>query len=83
MRRVYSTLAVLLTSVNVFGVATPASAVTYPVCLIGEEGILQCDYESLKQCRATASGGQGDCIVNPARTSDARAKYRGANRRIR
>src|SRR4051812_2553783 len=65
MQRVRLSLAALLTSASAFGVATPASAVTYPVCLAGGEAdTLQCDYTSLQQCRAAASG-IGYCATNP------------------
>jgi hypothetical protein len=83
MRRIRSTLVALLTSVSVSGVAAPASAVTYQVCLVGEEDALQCDYDSLEQCQAAASGGQGDCIMNPAFISDTHARYHGADKGIR
>ena len=82
MRRILLTLAALLTSASVFGVATPASAVTYPVCLAGGEAdALRCDYTSLEQCQAAASG-IGYCAMNPAYTPNAYA-YSGARKRVR
>lgn len=82
MRRILFTLAALLTSAGIFGIVTPASAVTYPVCLAGgEAGTFQCDYTSLEQCRAAASG-IGYCATNPAYTPNASA-YGGARQRVR
>jgi hypothetical protein len=82
MQRVRLSLAALLTSASAFGVATPASAVTYPVCLAGgEAATLQCDYTSLQQCRAAASG-IGYCATNTAYASNAYA-YGGVHKRVR
>jgi uncharacterized low-complexity protein len=80
MRRFLMVLAPLLTSACIFSVATPAGAETYPICLATDA--LQCDYANLEQCRATASGGLGDCVTNPGYTSSAHASYRGAGKRI-
>jgi hypothetical protein len=83
MRRFFIALAALLTSTGIFSVATPASADSYPVCLAcGSTDALRCDYATLEQCRATASGGLGYCVMNPAYTSNAYASYRGAGKRI-
>jgi hypothetical protein len=82
MRRILFTLAALLASASVFAIVTPAGAVTYPVCLAGgETDTLRCDYASLEQCRAAASG-IGYCAANPAYTSSAEA-YGGARKRAR
>src|SRR5438309_1214046 len=81
MQRVRLSLAALLTSASAFGVATPASAVTYPVCLAGGEAALHCDYTSLQQCRAAASG-ISYCAANPAYASNAYA-YGGVHKRVR
>ena len=82
IRRNLLTLAALLSSASVFGVATPASAVTYPVCLAGgEAATLQCDYASLEQCQAAASG-IGYCAMNPAYSFNAYA-YSGTRKRVR
>src|SRR3954454_16988783 len=75
------TLAALLTSGSAFGVATPASAVAYLVCLAGgEAATLQCDYRSLQQCRAAASG-MGYRATNPAYASNAYA-YGSVHKRV-
>jgi hypothetical protein len=82
MRRILLTLVALLTSTCVVGILTPASAVTYPVCLGGgEAGTFRCDYTSVEQCRAAASG-IGYCATNPAYTPDASA-HGGARKRVR
>ena len=76
-------LAPLLTLGYIFSVATPAGAETYPVCLTGgTTDATLCDYANLAQCQATASGGLGYCVTNPAYTSNAYASYRGAGKRI-
>jgi hypothetical protein len=83
MRRFLIALAALLTSACIFSVATPASAESYPICLAGGAAdALRCDYANLEQCQATASGGLGYCVMNPAYTSNAYASYRGAGKRI-
>ena len=50
------------------GIATslPAKARDYPVCLFGGSDQVQCDFVSVEQCLATASGGLGSCAPNPA-----------------
>ena len=67
MRRVLVIGAAILASASSFVFAMPASAITYPFCLAGgESDALQCEYATLGQCQAAASGGLGDCITNPA-----------------
>jgi hypothetical protein len=52
-------------------VALPASAQTYgggyPVCLhqYGPVSYFECNYLSIAQCNATASGRAAQCVVNP------------------
>jgi Protein of unknown function (DUF3551) len=84
MRRFLMVLAPLLTSACILGgPKTQAAAQTYPVCLAGgSTDAVQCDYVNLEQCRATASGGLGYCVTNPAYSSNAYASYRGAAKRI-
>jgi hypothetical protein len=84
MRRFLMVLAPLLTSACILGEPTQAAAeTTYPVCLVGgNTDARQCDYANLAQCQATASGGLGYCVTNPAYTSNAYASYRGAGKRI-
>jgi hypothetical protein len=51
------------------GIATvsPAKTQDYPVCLLGgSSDQMQCDFVSVEQCRAMASGGLGYCASNPA-----------------
>ena len=82
MRRFLIVLAPLLASACIFSEPTPASAETYPVCLVGgTTDARQCDYANLAQCQATASGA-GYCVANPGYTSNAYASYRGAGKRI-
>ncbi len=83
MRRFLMVLAPLLTSAYILGEPTQAAAQTYPVCLAGgSTDAVQCDYVNLEQCRATASGGLGYCVMNPAYSSNAYASYRAAGKRI-
>jgi hypothetical protein len=85
MRRVLIAMAALLASASIFNLAAPARAQTYPVCLAGgsDEDGMRCDYTSLDQCRATASGTGGYCVTNPASTANAFASSRGAAKRVR
>ncbi len=63
--------------------AAPAKAKAYPVCLTGgEDNAMQCEFATLGQCRATASGGLGYCVVNPAYASGSYARYKGAAERL-
>jgi hypothetical protein len=83
MRRVLTALATLIFSTSVVSVTMAAGAESYSVCLAGgSNDALRCDYASLEQCRATASGGLGVCIMNPAAVSKAFASYSGAGRLI-
>lgn len=66
-------IGVLVLALGVLSVTKPASAQMYdpryPVCmhvygsLIGER--MDCDYTSLNQCYALASGLPATCLVNP------------------
>ena len=59
--------------------AAPVKAESYPVCLTGgEDNAMQCEFATLGQCRATASGGLGYCVANPAYASGSYARYDGA-----
>jgi hypothetical protein len=85
MRQVLIALAALFTLASTFSPVAPARAQTYPVCLAGgsDEDGMRCDYTSLDQCRATASGIGGSCVINPASTANAFASSRGAAKRVR
>jgi hypothetical protein len=70
--------------------ATPASAQTYgsgyPVCLhvYGPATYYECNYSSIAQCNATASGRAAQCVVNPFNANagmDERAVHYGYYRR--
>ena len=67
----------LLVSLTAASLISPAKfAVAGPVCLAGgEDNALLCDYANLNQCRATASGGLGYCVRNPAYKVYAHASY--------
>ncbi len=54
-------------SVAVLAGASPAEARDYPYCLQGEQQGYpgDCNYASLQQCEATASGTNSDCGINP------------------
>ena len=83
MRRFLVILAPLLTSACILAEATPAAAETYPVCLAGgSANAIQCDFASLAQCRATASGALGSCVTNPGYTISAYASYRSGGKRM-
>jgi hypothetical protein len=74
MRRVLIAMAALLASAGVSSLTAPARAQTYPVCLAGgsDEDGMRCDYTSLDQCKAAASGIGGSCVINPASTANRR-----------
>ena len=75
-------LMALLTLASIFIAAAPARAESNPFCLAGgEDNALRCEYATLEQCRATESGGLGYCVVNPASTFNAYARYNGAAKR--
>jgi Protein of unknown function (DUF3551) len=75
-------LMALVTLASIFIEAAPARA-EYPVCLAGgENNALQCEYVNLEQCRATASGGLGYCVMNPTDTSSAYARSSSAAKRL-
>src|SRR6516165_2584736 len=75
-------LMALLTLASIFIAAVPARAESNPFCLAGgEDNALRCEYTTLEQCRATASGGLGYCVMNPASTFSAYARYNGAAKR--
>jgi Protein of unknown function (DUF3551) len=58
--------AALLVLGGIFDCATPASAQSYPVCLDGgSDNSMRCEFSSMQECRATASGGLGYCEPNP------------------
>jgi hypothetical protein len=60
MRRKPVAVIVLVSSVSVFNLATPARAASDPVCLTGgSDNALRCDFANFEECRATASGGLG------------------------
>lgn len=83
MRRTDIALAALLVSGSILGAVTPASAETYPVCLVGgDTDSPRCDYATLEQCRAAASG-IGYCVTSPGYTPKSYANDRGAARRVR
>ncbi|MGY3617089.1 DUF3551 domain-containing protein [Bradyrhizobium sp. USDA 10063] len=83
MRRFLVVLAPLLAWTCLYGMATPAHAESYPVCLAGgPANAIECDYANLAQCQATASGGVGYCITNPGYTLRAYASYRSAGKRM-
>jgi uncharacterized protein DUF3551 len=83
MRRFLLVLAPVLASACVYGMATPARAEAYPVCLAdGSANAVECDYANMAQCRATASGGLGYCITNPSYTLDDRANHHSSGNRL-
>jgi hypothetical protein len=60
-------LAVLCLAAGSLEFTTPSIAGSYPICLTGgEANSLRCEFSSLEQCQASASGSLGDCVRNPA-----------------
>jgi hypothetical protein len=83
MRRIPVALIVLVSSVSVLNLATPARAASDPVCLTGgSDNALRCNYANFEECRAIASGGLGYCVRNPASVFNAHASYRGSAKLI-
>ena len=63
-------LALAILATATVSVAGPASAQTYagyPVCLrvYGPVNYYECNYVSLAQCNASASGRAAQCVINP------------------
>jgi hypothetical protein len=93
MRRSIIALAALVTMASAVQLTTPARAeIDYPVCRnnFGKGGnYRRCDFTTLAQCQATASGIGGTCTMNPfyaansPANSNANASYRGRTRRLR
>ena len=81
-------LIAFLALASVFIAAKPASAQSYSaqsdsVCLAGDDNGTRCDFASIAQCQATASGGLGYCETNPANAASSYESYRGAGRHHR
>jgi Protein of unknown function (DUF3551) len=74
-------LAAFLALAGIVTVGAPARAEASTVCLAGDDNEPQCNYSSLEQCRAAASGGLGSCVTQPTFVSETYAKYNGAARR--
>jgi hypothetical protein len=69
--------------VSALGLATPARAASYPVCLAGgSNNALRCNYANFEECRASASGGLGYCVANPASVFNAQTSYRRSGKII-
>jgi hypothetical protein len=63
-------LALAILATATVSVASPAAAQTYagyPVCLhvYGPITYYECNYTSLPQCNASASGRSAQCVINP------------------
>jgi hypothetical protein len=64
-------LALAILAIGTISAAAPASAQTYgggyPVCLhvYGPVTYYECNYTSIPQCNASASGRSAQCVVNP------------------
>jgi hypothetical protein len=63
-------LALAILATATVSVAGPAAAQTYaggPVCLhvYGPINYYECNYTSLAQCNASASGRAAQCVINP------------------
>src|ERR1700744_5649373 len=67
MQQLSKSVKAFFIAANSFAVVCPASAESYPVCLAGAEtNSMRCEFASAEQCRASASGGMGYCVRNPA-----------------
>ena len=62
MHTIVKTLFVLTALICVTNVA---SAKSYKWCIDGPGDTPRCDFKTLKQCKASASGLDADCSVNP------------------
>jgi hypothetical protein len=64
-------LAAALVAVGAISVAQPAKAQTYdpnfPVCMrvFGDPTYFECRFQTIAQCKGTASGRGAECLVNP------------------
>lgn len=77
--------AAILTLASVLDATSQARAeVDYPYCL-ANGGYVQgrCEYTTLEQCKASASGLGGYCAENPFYTSGSTAGLNGARKRRR
>lgn len=62
MHTIVKTLVVLTALTCITNVATAKS---YKWCIDGPGDTPRCDFKTLKQCKASASGLDADCTVNP------------------
>jgi hypothetical protein len=75
--------AVLAVLVSALGPPIPARAASYPVCLAGgSNNALRCNYANFEVCRASASGGLGYRVANPASAFNAQTGYRRSGKII-
>ena len=64
-------LALAILAIGAVSAAAPAQAQTYdpnyPVCLhvMGRSSYYECNYYTLPQCNAAASGRSAQCVINP------------------
>ena len=77
-------LALTILAIAAGSVAAPATAQTfdprYPVCMhvYGDPTYYECQYMTMANCMATASGRPAQCIVNPAWPMGPGRRSRGA-----
>ena len=48
----------------------------------GSNNALRCNYANFEECRASASGGLGYCVANPASVLNAQTSYRRSGKII-
>jgi hypothetical protein len=67
MRRLSLAIATLAALGTAAISSTPASAMDYPFCLQGRQTGYpgECQYQTYQQCRASASGRDASCGINP------------------
>jgi Protein of unknown function (DUF3551) len=75
MQKIRITPTAIAVTVSLLSVAAPLMAASYPVCLAGgADNSMRCEFANFQQCRASASGGVGYCVTNPAINSAANGK---------
>lgn len=57
-------LAFMAAGTMVVGLSNPAAAQKYPYCFKSKEAGTECAFKTLKECKATAAGLEGECFKN-------------------
>ncbi len=75
-----SSLAAAAIAAGFMSIAAPAQAREAPVCLYSRSDFKECNYASMEQCMATASGIGADCQLNPGYFPDPQIRSRYTRR---